>query len=1278
MPRNKRLAIALLLAVVIAAIFWSQSRVPALNEKAQKGVRTNFSSIAFDIVYPVTSEQPVAERVMKSTINWGFTNWKGMVFGLLFAAAALTILGFIGQRSFKHPWLNTLTGMFVGAPLGVCVNCATPIAQGMYAAGARLETALATLISSPTLNAIVLSMAFTLLPWEMALGSLIGVLLLLCTIPMLVGQFAPDIQPKSAGTEIKSGIAGIALPAAPSAAIGNESFLAAITPTVTAFIRNLFYMLKIALPLMLLAGFLGALVIELFPFNMFADIEAGLIVLVGTALFATLLPVPMAFNVIVVMALLANGMNPGLGAVLLFALSVYSIYPAIVIARYISAPLSIALAVTVIVLATVLGLATDRYFEYKLKNEQLIIAQGIALNQKEAYRDAIEVCGQLPGSLQLRCFATHIGNFDEVIAYEDMCRTRPEAVSEASCQTAVDTFIARQKAVADSSSAPCEQLSSPAAKVQCTFYLAFSAAIKEHDISRCNEFANSNIARMCRAQFLNSSLLFSPDNSVCSNLDGQELSDCEINASIYRYAETRDFEGCTSLPTAAAQEFCRYTTASSMIGQNNDASGCANLQSPQRRNRCESLVTAWQAEEDRSFDLCHELPETDLQELCLIKVAAKQISTLLVDYTLRPPTGASISIARTDISIHAATSPVKTPDHEWQTLVDNDAMKISHTGYKKRSVGGNRLFSRTQGKDLGIVRSWDFRITDFFEPFIVGKGIASGDFNNDLWPDLVLATERGVLFYQNTGGEFQLLSVDQGTLSQKNVFVVALVDADNDGSQDLFATTYGGDNYLLLNKGGNFQSPSLIKLEGEQRLTLAAGFSDINNSGTLDIVLGNWSSGVEKLFSPEESANRILFRQGDTYIAQELDEVKGETLTVLLADINDDSHADLLIGNDRLVPDAYYLGNGDGSLSPVTLSQNLIPVTAMFTMSLDAADFDNDLRPDLFSTDMTFARSSKSDYCEAIQGSEARSRCTEIIDTYTQFSDNNTSVCSTLDSPRQRQECFVTFSVKAAKEQRNSRYCNNLSDTDGALYSLCQYLASPVPGELPINQQLYIQQVQRNVLLMNRKDHFIETGQAHNVDKSFWSWNGKAADLDNDGWQDIYVGNGFHFGDSFYEIQENVLFHNLGGTGFDQVAPAWGLDDAINTPSYTYLDFDLDGDIDIIATGVLAPPRVFINQQGENNSITFILTDGIGNSTGIGAKVTVRYGGRENLQQRKENKLSGGFMSFDNPVLHFGVGTNETIDSFSVQWPDGQTTEYPAALGVNRIYRITRKAERVE
>ena len=76
--------------VLIAAFFWDQSRIPALTEKAQMGMRTQIDAIAFDIVYPVLDQYTLLKRITFTSINWAYTNWKGMAFGLLFGAAFLS------------------------------------------------------------------------------------------------------------------------------------------------------------------------------------------------------------------------------------------------------------------------------------------------------------------------------------------------------------------------------------------------------------------------------------------------------------------------------------------------------------------------------------------------------------------------------------------------------------------------------------------------------------------------------------------------------------------------------------------------------------------------------------------------------------------------------------------------------------------------------------------------------------------------------------------------------------------------------------------------------------------------------------------------------------------------------------------------------------------------------------------------------------------------------------------------------------------------------------
>ncbi len=1271
---NKRLSLSLLLVVIIAVFFWSQSRIPALNEKAQMGLRTNFNAIAFDVLLPVSDDQPVVERVAKTSVNWAYTNWKGMTFGLLFAAAVLTILGNVANRQFKRPWMNTFSGVVTGAPLGVCINCATPIAYGIYSAGARLETALAALISSPTLNAIVLTMTFTLLPWEMAFGKLIGVLVLLSAVPLLVRRFAdaPNLQGVAALAENSA-----AVKAAPLGTVVNnresEGYPAALRVTITDFARNLLYIIRVALPLMLLAGVLGALVIELVPFSLVADAQPGFIVLMVTALIATILPVPIAFDVIIAMTLLASGIDPGIVAVLLFSLGIYSIYPALVIARNISVSLSVAIAAAVIALACAIGVVTDNYFVHKAESEKQLIAEGLAKSNMAAYSKAVGVCGKLPEKLRLQCFAEHIKDFGKLVPYTAMCTENLIGVDSAGCRSAVDNFLVLKKAGEQSSTEICSELASPALKSQCAVSVVLQSARENHDIEICRRLPDDNLIRACRTQYINSNLLFNLDDAVCNSLQGRELTSCQINLAIYRFADVRDFDGCAELPDGA-QDHCRYVIASSMVGRGNDPSGCDEIASAPLQRRCESQVTVWRAIRESSFESCTELANSELGSICYLRVADQKIQTVLARHmlgiTAENPLADNLGY-RTDNKTQEIFPDAL--ESRWKTVFEGNQIEIAAASYRSSEASPEPLnrFKRVAAADLGIVKSWDFKLTDFFEPFIMGKGIASGDFNGDLWPDIALASEQGVFIYQNVGGRFQLIPVEQRALANANVFLVAFVDANGDGAQDLFASAYGGKNYLLINRDGEFKETRLLRLDGDHRLTMSAGFADLDQNGEIDMVLGNWSSGTEKLFAPSFSENRILFQHDGSYLPRALGGAKGETLSVLLADITGDHITDIVIANDRTVPDMYFVGAGEGIFQQSLREGGMIPVMPMNTMSLDAADFDNDLDSDLFAVDMTFASSSRDNYCEALEDKDARIRCEQILDIYQSFQDGDALACADEGQWHQKQQCFMAFSIRAAKALKDTSYCDNLPGRDSAAYSLCLFLASPVPAEQPIDLNLHAPQVQRNILLLNEGKHFVETGREFGVDSSFWSWNAKAADLDNDEWMDMYVGNGFHFGESFYEIQDNRLFRNLGGTGFVELAADWGLDDPINTPSYTYLDLDLDGDLDIIATGVLSPPRVYINELSDNNSVTFVLNDVRGNSSAIGAKVTIEYGGGRS--QRKENKLSGGFLSFDNPVLHFGLGQYDSIEQLTIHWPDGTINSYDVTLAANAFYRIRRK-----
>jgi len=205
-PYQKRFFLAALIVAVLAYLFWTGSRYPALDEKAMmSGAIQLEDSLSFEAKFPVTQDMSIAQRIFWSTFNWVNTNKKGMTFGVLFAAAFLTAAAYIRQRSFRGGFANSALGLAIGTPLGVCVNCAAPIARGMYSAGLRAETTLSAMVASPTLNIIVLTMLFSLLPMYMALMKIgLSLLVILVLVPLICRTLPiREIPPQTPGQTLK-------------------------------------------------------------------------------------------------------------------------------------------------------------------------------------------------------------------------------------------------------------------------------------------------------------------------------------------------------------------------------------------------------------------------------------------------------------------------------------------------------------------------------------------------------------------------------------------------------------------------------------------------------------------------------------------------------------------------------------------------------------------------------------------------------------------------------------------------------------------------------------------------------------------------------------------------------------------------------------------------------------------------------------------------------------------------------------------------------------------
>ena len=102
MFRNKAFLLSLLIVAGLAIQFWTESRYPALDQKAMMAGTAGLEPLGFDTVFVISDSDPIYMKVLKGTVNWGQTNRRGMTFGILFAAALLTLISLFKRKSFAN------------------------------------------------------------------------------------------------------------------------------------------------------------------------------------------------------------------------------------------------------------------------------------------------------------------------------------------------------------------------------------------------------------------------------------------------------------------------------------------------------------------------------------------------------------------------------------------------------------------------------------------------------------------------------------------------------------------------------------------------------------------------------------------------------------------------------------------------------------------------------------------------------------------------------------------------------------------------------------------------------------------------------------------------------------------------------------------------------------------------------------------------------------------------------------------------------------------------
>jgi len=602
-------------------------------------------------------------------------------------------------------------------------------------------------------------------------------------------------------------------------------------------------------------------------------------------------------------------------------------------------------------------------------------------------------------------------------------------------------------------------------------------------------------------------------------------------------------------------------------------------------------------------------------------------------------------------------------------------------------------FSRIVGPDVGLIEKGVISPFREFGYHVKGGGIAAGDVHGDGWTDIVTRRStfaNGLSLYANVGGRFERQELDLGPVDETEVFHVTLADLDGDKQLDLVVSTLRNGEYLFFNQGGDFSKDNMVQLyEPELAVLASIAFADLDEDGDLDIVAGKWAPRGASIgwgITPLHNRNQIYWNLGNRkFVPEIIPYSNGQTLTLLISDFDNDGRLDILDGDDAAGTDAVTYFNENGQIAKHDVNRHPFPFVLNSTMSYAEGDWNNDLRADYYGAQIAQTRQGANrqtsnrtlfELCEQFASDlkwsrEQQRACAQQLLEINMIKSNqaNAADCSRLSDPEYRALCasaelirgyanrFRTMEPDTERHAQCTSYLTHIPEMK--LY--CASLTQKVEPRWTSAERkgLFRGALNRgNILLTGQSEGgYADQAEAVGVRWPGWSWNSKFTDLDQDGKQDILVMTGIWQRSA--STTTNMLLHNKGDR-FADATETFGFFDL--TPSYGYvqLDYDHDGDVDIIRDNMSLRMIVHRNERPAGEALWVHLRDAMGNSMGVGARVTICVDKETIIRpgkcQMRTIRASGGYMSGDPIAAHFGLGDAEEISVIEVRWPDGEVS----------------------